>query len=115
MIQGSPQLAGILVSALIASEALLLSVFGNLFSAYSSYSIAGGARICVAIRVICCVLSIIIVLVSITAIYAAEVLRPFIQSTLPIWMSYSIHIVVILINVPPLVMTWSMLRDASAK
>lgn len=68
------QLEAFLVSALIASRSLLLSVFGNLYSVYAAYMREGSAPICKTLRKLCYCITIVIVIVAVTAIYIISLL-----------------------------------------
>ena len=107
------QLEAFLVSALIASGSLLLSVFGNLYSIYTAYVREGGAPICRTLRWLCYCLTLAIVVVSVTGMYIIYLLSPSLV-LLAWWLPYALYLVVVLIAVPPLMISWGMYKDARA-
>jgi hypothetical protein len=107
------QLEAFLVSALVASGSLLLSVFGNLYSIYTAYMREGGAPICETLRWLCYVLTLAIVVVSLTSLYIIYLLSPSLMK-LAWWVPYSLGLIVVLIAVPPLMISRGMYKDARA-
>lgn len=105
------QLEAFLVSALIASGSLLLSVFGNLYSIYTSYMREGGAPICNTLRWLCYSLTVAILLVSATGLYIIHLVSPELVR-LAGWLPYSLYLILVLIAGPPLMISWGMYRDA---
>jgi hypothetical protein len=105
------QLEAFLVSALIASNSLLLSVFGNLYSIYAAYMRDGSAPICTILRRICFCLTLIIILFAVTALYIIGLLySPLVM--LAFWIPYSLSVVILLIAIMPIIISWNMYNDA---
>jgi hypothetical protein len=105
------QLEAFLVTALIASGSLLLSVFGNFYSIYTAYSREGGAPISRTLRWLCYCLSLAILVVSVTGIYIICLLSASLV-LLAAWVPYALYLVLVLIAVPPLIISWGMHKDA---
>lgn len=105
------QLEAFLVSALIASGSLLLSVFGTLYSVYTAYMREAGAPICKKLRLICYCLTVALILVCLTSVYIIYLLSPSLV-LLAWWVPYSLSVIVLLIMVPPLMISGEMYNDA---
>jgi hypothetical protein len=107
-----------LVTALIASESLLMSVFGNIYSIYTAYrrdEKVQLARITNTFRILCVILTLIIVMICVTTSYVLHVLTEIFSNTVPFMVFLAIHIIVFLIIIPPIVITANMINWAAFK
>lgn len=99
-------------SAILTCEALLLSAFGSIYSAYVSYVTKGAAEICNTIRRLCYVITLTMMLASATNIYISTIAMPYIHEALP-FVVYVLWVFIILINVPTMVISLRLYNDAS--
>jgi hypothetical protein len=107
------QLATFLLSALLASESLLLAAFGNLYSVYTTLMMRGGAGISRTLRILCVLLALTIALISIAAVTVINVLSGALSQVVP-HIEYALYLITILIALSPVVVSWRILKDAGS-
>lgn len=104
------QLALWLFTALIAVESLLVSVFGNLYTVYARYWTADGAPICDTIRRMSYILSVVIMLAGILALYSLWNLYCNVYE-LTFYIALALALIVALIPIPAVVISWKLYKD----
>ena len=106
------EFAEFLISALIAAESLLVSAFGSLYSVYGAYMTTGAAPICAVLRWLCLLLTLVVVVSALLAVYATYQVQ-LASPRIPRLVLVGLYLIVLLIPVPAGVITWRMYKDAA--
>ena len=106
-------LAAALFATLLASQSLLVSVFGNIYSVYARFSTSGGATICRKLEILMYILLAVIVYIAVLACYSLYILNNILYNTIFFWMPWALSAIVVLVCVTPAVITYSLVKDAS--
>lgn len=101
-------------SALLASESLLVSVFGSLYAVYGRYMTTADAQIVQTLRLLCYTIAFTVFLIAILNFYILFALQGGLLTVLPAFFIVLVSIIVIMISVPPLVISWRMYQDGAA-
>jgi hypothetical protein len=107
------QFAAFLVSALLTAEALLVAVFGSLYSVYGAYMTTGAAPICRLLRWLCGLMTLIIVIAAALGAYSVNLLATA-APQIPTIIFLGLGVIVVLIPTPAVLITWRMYKDAAS-
>jgi hypothetical protein len=107
----SQQLATFLFSALLASGSLLISAFGNLYTAYLRATAERVTAILPIIRRLCYLIALTVVLISATNLVVAHFLYAALDAIVP-HIAIVLYVIVVFIAVPPAIISYRMFKDA---
>ena len=106
------QLATFLFSALLSSESLLVSAFGALYAAYLRAIAERRDALASRIRPICYLVTLTMCVISAVAFVTASFLSQRLDEIFP-HVVYALYAIVVLIDIPPIVLSYGMRNDAA--